>query len=137
MSTVRVRYAPSPTGFFHAGGARTCLFGWLLARRHNGQFILRIEDTDRTRYQEESLADHLQGLRWLGLDWDEGPEVGGSYGPYFQSQRLALYQKYAQQLVESGHAYNCYCSPQRLLHMREEQRRHGDHSGYDRRCREL
>jgi glutamyl-tRNA synthetase len=134
---IRVRYAPSPTGYLHAGGARTCLFNWLFARRHNGRFILRIEDTDRTRYQERSLADLLEGLRWLGLDWDEGPEVGGPYGPYFQSQRLPLYQKYAQKLVETGHAYKCYCSQERLQQLRAEAGRRNQPTGYDRHCREL
>ena len=133
---VRVRFAPSPTGYFHVGGARTALFNWLYARHHNGTFILRIEDTDRTRYQEDALQDHMDGLRWLGLDWDEGPEVGGDYGPYFQSQRLGLYQEYVQQLVDEGHAYNCYCSPERLAEMRKLQRGR-DQTGYDRRCRTL
>ncbi len=137
-NTVRVRFAPSPTGYLHVGGARTALFNWLFARRHNGVFILRIEDTDRTRYQPEALEDIMESLRWLGLEWDEGPEVGGDYGPYFQSQRLDIYQKYAQQLVDSGHAYRCYCSPERLALMREEQRRRGEPNlGYDRRCRYL
>lgn len=134
---MRVRYAPSPTGYLHAGGARTCLFNWLFARRHNGRFILRIEDTDRMRYQERSLADLLEGLRWLGLDWDEGPEVGGPYGPYFQSQRLPLYQEYAQKLLESGHAYKCYCSQERLQQLRAEAGRRKQPTGYDRHCREL
>jgi len=136
--TVRVRLAPSPTGYFHVGGARTALFNWLFARRHNGKFILRIEDTDRTRYVPDALDDILASLRWLGLDWDEGPEVGGDYGPYFQSQRLELYQHYAQKLVDEGHGYKCYCSPERLAAIREEQRRRGEpHVGYDRHCRYL
>jgi len=135
---VRVRFAPSPTGFLHVGGARTALFNWLFARHHDGAFILRIEDTDRTRYQPEALEDIMEGLRWLGLGWDEGPEVGGDYAPYFQSQRLDIYQEYARKLVESGHAYYCYCSPERLALMREEQRRRGEPSlGYDRHCRHL
>ncbi len=137
MSKVRVRFAPSPTGYFHAGGARTCLFNWLLARRHGGQFILRIEDTDRKRYQERALSDLLDTLRWLGLDWDEGPEVGGTYDPYFQSQRLPIYQEYARRLVESGHAYSCYCSPERLEQMRGGQQQRREALGYDRHCREL
>lgn len=137
MSHIRVRYAPSPTGYLHAGGARTCLFNWLFARRHNGRFVLRIEDTDRTRYQERSLADLLDGLRWLRLDWDEGPEVGGPHGPYFQSQRLPLYQEYAQKLLESGHAYKCYCSQERLKQLRAESGRRNQSTGYDRHCREL
>ncbi len=135
---VRVRFAPSPTGFLHVGGARTALFNWLFARHHDGVFILRIEDTDRTRYQPEALEDIMEGLRWLGLGWDEGPEVGGDYAPYFQSQRLDIYQEYARKHVESGHAYYCYCSPERLALMREEQRRRGDPNvGYDRHCRYL
>ncbi len=133
---VRVRFAPSPTGYLHVGGARTALFNWLYARHHNGTFILRIEDTDRTRYREDALQDLMDGLRWLGLEWDEGPEVGGDYGPYFQSQRLALYQEYAQKLVKEGHAYQCYCSPERLAALRQSQRG-GDQTGYDRRCRTL
>jgi glutamyl-tRNA synthetase len=137
MSGVRVRFAPSPTGYFHAGSARSLLFNWLFARRHDGQFILRIEDTDRTRYHEEALPDMLDGMRWLGLDWDEGPEVGGPYGPYSQSQRLDLYQEYAQKLLHLGEAYRCYCSLEALDHMREEQQQRRQPSGYDRRCREL
>lgn len=134
---VRVRMAPSPTGYFHMGGARTAIYNWLYARHTGGKFILRIEDTDRTRYHPEALADLLESLRWLGLDWDEGPEVGGDYGPYFQSQRLEIYQKYAKQLVEEGHAYYCYCSPERLEALREEQRRRKAPIGYDRHCRYL
>ncbi len=137
-NTVRVRFAPSPTGYLHVGGARTALFNWLFARKHNGAFILRIEDTDRTRYQPEAMEDIMEGLRWLDLEWDEGPEVGGDYGPYYQSQRLDIYQKYAQQLVDSGHAYYCYCSSERLAQVREEQRRRGEPDlGYDRHCRHL
>lgn len=134
---VRVRYPPSPTGYFHAGGARTALFNWLFARRHGGVFVLRIEDTDRSRYVPAALQDLLDGLRWLGLDWDEGPEVGGPYAPYFQSERLPIYQEYAQKLVAEGQAYKCYCSTERLEAMREEQRRRKQPPGYDRRCRNL
>jgi glutamyl-tRNA synthetase len=135
---VRVRFAPSPTGYLHVGGARTALFNWLFARKHNGAFILRIEDTDRKRYEPEAVGNILESLRWLGLEWDEGPEVGGGYGPYYQSQRLDIYQEYAQQLVDSGHAYRCYCSPERLDHIRDEQRRRGEPDvGYDRHCRYL
>jgi glutamyl-tRNA synthetase len=138
INTVRVRFAPSPTGYLHVGGARTALFNWLFARQHNGAFILRIEDTDRKRYEPEAVGNILESLRWLGLEWDEGPEVGGDYGPYYQSQRLGIYQKYAQQLVDSGHAYRCYCSPERLDHIRDEQRRRGEPDvGYDRHCRYL
>ena len=134
---VRVRFAPSPTGSLHVGGLRSALFNWLFARRHGGAFILRIEDTDQTRYDPESLSDLMDSLRWLGLDWDEGPEVGGEYGPYFQSQRLELYQKYARELVENGHAYYCFCSSERLARLREEQQRRKEFVGYDRHCREL
>jgi glutamyl-tRNA synthetase len=137
-NTVRVRFAPSPTGYLHVGGARTALFNWLFARQHNGAFILRIEDTDRKRYEPEAVGNILESLRWLGLEWDEGPEVGGDYGPYYQSQRLDIYQNYAQQLIDSGHAYRCYCSPERLAQVREEQRRRGEPDlGYDRHCRYL
>lgn len=138
MSTpVRVRYAPSPTGPFHIGGARTALFNWLFARRHGGSFILRIEDTDQKRYDPHALSDLLEGLRWLGLDWDEGPEVGGDYGPYFQTQRADLYRRWGNWLVEQGHAYRCYCSPQRLARIRQEQRGREGPLGYDRHCRYL
>ncbi len=133
----RVRFAPSPTGFFHIGGARTALFNWLYARHTGGQFILRIEDTDRKRFHPDALQDHLAGLRWLGLDWDEGPEVGGDYGPYFQSQRLSLYQEWADWLVEQGAAYRCYCTAAELSEMREQQRAGKQKVGYDRRCRWL
>ncbi len=137
MSDVRVRFAPSPTGFFHLGSARSLLFNWLFARHHGGKFILRIEDTDRTRYHAEAIPDMLDGVRWLGLDWDEGPEVGGPYGPYYQSERLHLYRDFAQQLVDSGHAYRCYCSTEELAQRRDQQRSMGTRPGYDRRCREL
>ena len=131
----RVRFAPSPTGFLHLGGLRTALFNWLYARHTGGQFVLRIEDTDQKRYNEESLADLMAGLRWLGLDWDEGPDVGGPYGPYIQSDRRELYEPYVEQLIASGHAYRCYCTPEELAAMREEQRAKGQPQGYDRRHR--
>jgi len=134
---VRVRFAPSPTGYFHVGGARTALFNWLFARHHGGKFIIRIEDTDRKRSTDYAVRDLLEGLRWLGLDWDEGPDVGGPHAPYYQSQRTAIYQEYARQLVESGHAYYCYCSSERLAELREAQKRDKLAPGYDRRCRNL
>lgn len=109
-NTPRLRFAPSPTGFLHVGGARTALFNWLYARRHGGVFVLRIEDTDVERSSQEMVEGILQGLRWLGLDWDEGPEVGGEHGPYFQSQRLGRYREMAERLVKDGHAYYCYCT---------------------------
>ena len=132
---VRVRFAPSPTGDPHVGNLRTALFDWLLARRYGGKFIVRVEDTDRERYVEGALEATLDSLRWLGLDWDEGPEVEGPYGPYFQSQRLPIYQKAAQELIDRGYAYQCYCSRDRLEEMRREQQRRKLPVRYDRHCR--
>ena len=129
--SLRVRYAPSPTGLQHIGGARTALFAYLLARSAGGTFILRIEDTDRARFDPAALADVYATLSWLGLRWDEGPEVGGPYGPYVQSERVERHRAVAEALVESGHAYRCYCDPERLQRVREAG------SGYDRRCRSL
>jgi glutamyl-tRNA synthetase len=137
MEKVRVRYAPSPTGEPHPGNIRTALFNWLFARRHKGVFIVRIEDTDRDRYIEGAVPAILEALQWLGLDWDEGPEVGGPFAPYIQSQRLPLYQEATRRLLERGCAYYCYCSPERLEEMRREQMRRGLPPGYDRRCRDL
>ena len=134
---VRVRFAPSPTGYLHIGGARTALFNWLFARKHAGAFILRIEDTDQTRYVPDTEQDIMDSLRWLGLTWDEGPDVGGDYGPYRQSERSALYVEWANWLVEHGHAYRCNCPPERLKKVREQQRRRGENLGYDRHCRAL
>src|SRR5205823_4447979 len=115
----RVRFAPSPTGYLHVGGARTALFNWLFARRHRGVFILRIEDTDAERSSEEMVAGILEGLRWLGLDWGEGPGAGGPHGPYFQSQRYDRHRELGQQLVAAGLAYRCYCAPDLLKKKRE------------------
>ena len=134
---IRLRFAPSPTGPLHIGSARTALFSWLYARHYGGSFVLRIEDTDRNRYVPEALEDFITGLRWLGLDWDEGPEVGGDYGPYFQSQRTAMYQKWGHWLVEKGYAYKCWCLPKRLAAVRQEQQKGGRHAGYDRHCRQM
>jgi glutamyl-tRNA synthetase len=133
--TVRVRFAPSPTGAPHIGNIRTALFDWLLARHNDGAFILRIEDTDRNRFDPTALDALLASLRWLGLDWDEGPEVGGPFGPYFQSERLELYHTAAARLVEIGRAYECYCTPERLDAMRNRQREQKLPPGYDGRCR--
>ena len=133
---VRVRYAPSPTGDFHVGGARTALFNYLLARHHDGKFILRIEDTDQKRYNPQALTWLLDGLRYLGLDWDEGPEVGGNYGPYTQTERLDLYQKYCRQLIDNNHAYRCFCTADRLDAVRKERQKQ-NLSGYDRHCRNI
>ncbi len=134
---VRVRFAPSPTGYPHVGNMRTAMFNWLLARHTGGKFILRIEDTDVARKVKGALEAILDGLKWLGLDWDEGPEVGGPYGPYFQSQRLPLYREAAERLISQGDAYYCYCSAERLEEMRAEQTRRKWAPGYDRRCRDL
>jgi nondiscriminating glutamyl-tRNA synthetase len=113
-ATVRVRFAPSPTGHLHVGNARTALFNWLLAHGKEGTFVLRIEDTDAERSTRESELGILEDLRWLGLDWDEGPDVGGLHGPYRQSERLHLYASYGNELLAAGHAYHCFCSPQKL-----------------------
>ena len=133
----RVRYAPSPTGRFHIGGARTALYNYLLARQTGGQFIIRIEDTDRKRFVPGSEEEVLESLDWLGLRWDEGPDLGGTYGPYRQSERVELYQQHAAQLVEGGFAYFCFCSPQRLSTLRQEQERRKQPPHYDRLCRRL
>ncbi len=119
MSTPRLRFAPSPTGFLHIGGARTALFNWLWARHTGGAFILRIEDTDQERSTAEAVRAILQGLRWLGLDWDEGPEVGGASGPYFQMQRLDIYRQHAERLIREGKAYACTCTKEELDRQRE------------------
>ena len=136
MST-RVRFAPSPTGMLHLGGARTALFNWLFARSLGGSFILRIEDTDRARFDSTALDDITRSLDWLGLAWDEGPAAGGEYGPYFQSERRDLYQDHCDSLVAKGHAYRCYCTPEELDTMRQKQKESSSPLGYDRRCREL
>ena len=112
--TVRTRFAPSPTGYLHIGGVRTALFNWLFARKHGGTFILRIDDTDAGRNVEEALAPILSGLRWLGIDWDEGPEVGGPCAPYFQSERAAGHRAAAERLLAGGHAYRDYARPEEL-----------------------
>lgn len=134
---VRVRFAPSPTGLPHVGNIRTALFNWLFARHYGGKFVVRIEDTDQSRLVNGAVEAILDGLGWLGLDWDEGPEIGGPYGPYFQSQRLELYQEIADRLVKQGDAYYCYCSSERLAAMRAEQERLKLPPGYDRHCRNL
>src|SRR4029450_1147000 len=121
----RVRFAPSPTGYLHVGGARTALFNWLFARRLGGTFVLRIEDTDAERSSWEMVEGIVKGMRWLGLDWDEGPDIGGPHGPYFQSERLDRYQAMANRLAAEGRAYYCYCSPELLQARREEAERQG------------
>lgn len=137
MDNPRLRFAPSPSGFLHIGGARTALFCWLLARRHGGQFILRIEDTDAARSTDESIQAILDGLRWLGLDWDEGPGVEGPHAPYFQSQRGPIYQEHIERLIESGNVYRCYCTREELDAKREAAQGEGRKPSYDRTCRDL
>jgi len=134
---MRVRFAPSPTGQLHVGNARTALFNWLLARGQHGTFILRIEDTDVERSTRESEAAILRDLRWLGLDWDEGPDVGGSRGPYRQSERLHLYQSYAKELLAAGHAYYCFCSTAQLDADRQQALASGRPAHYAGTCRRL
>lgn len=136
--SVRVRYAPSPTGLQHIGGIRTALFNYFFAKANGGKFLLRIEDTDRERYTEESLEDLFSTLNWLGVKWDEGPLVGGPFGPYVQSERIDLYQEYAKKLVEDGKAYYCFCTSERLEEVRKEQEaKKSDYRGYDRHCSNL
>jgi glutamyl-tRNA synthetase len=136
MST-RVRFAPSPTGALHPGSARTVLFNFLFARKERGTFVLRIEDTDRTRFGEGSLETILDGMRWLGLQWDEGPEVGGPHAPYFQSERLPLYRAEVDRLLARGDAYPCFCTRERLDELRLEQQKQGRPTRYDRLCTRL
>ncbi|MFQ5615103.1 MAG: glutamate--tRNA ligase [Anaerolineales bacterium] len=133
----RVRFAPSPTGRLHIGSGRTALFNYLLARQTGGQFILRLEDTDRKRYKPESEQEIIDGLHWLGIEWDEGFDIGGPYGPYRQTERKEIYQKYARQLAESGHAYYCFCTPQRLHELRQDQQKKKMQPRYDGLCRGL
>jgi len=120
MDKPRVRFAPSPTGYLHIGGARTALFNWLWARRTGGTFVLRVEDTDRERSTQQAVDAILDGLRWLGMDWDEGPDIGGPHGPYFQTQRLAIYRRYAEQLIAEKKAYACYCTREELDVLRKQ-----------------
>ncbi|MCH8530147.1 MAG: glutamate--tRNA ligase [Saccharospirillum sp.] len=136
MTQIRTRIAPSPTGDPHVGTAYIALFNRAFAKSHGGQFILRIEDTDQGRSTPESEAAILKSLSWLGLEWDEGPDCGGPHGPYRQSERKAIYQKYAQQLVDEGHAFHCFCTAERLEQMRQERQAEGL-SGYDGHCAHL
>lgn len=135
--TVRVRFAPSPTGTLHVGGARTAVYNWAFARRNGGAFILRIDDTDPERSTAENTAQILRSLRWLGLDWDEGPEADGDHGPYFQTQRSANYQRALETMQAAGSAYPCFCSAEDLERKRETSRAEGGFSGYDRTCRSI
>ncbi len=134
---VRTRLAPSPTGDPHVGTAYQALFGYVWARKNNGSFILRIEDTDRERSSPEFEKSIIDSLRWLGLEWDEGPEIGGQFGPYRQSERLDIYQEYINRLVAEGHAYPCFCTKERLAELRKDFQKSGAGSGYDRKCRDI
>ncbi|MGB8317875.1 MAG: glutamate--tRNA ligase family protein, partial [Ignavibacteriaceae bacterium] len=128
---VRVRFAPSPTGYLHIGGLRTALYNYLFAKHNKGDFILRIEDTDRNRYVEGAVENLLSTLNWSGLNFDEGPGKEGNYGPYLQSQRLNIYNKYSETLLKDKHAYYCFCSPERLKELREDQQKNGRQPMYD------
>ena len=137
-SSVRVRFAPSPTGKLHIGGARTAIYNWAFARANGGTFILRIDDTDPTRSTDENTQIILRAMRWLGLDWDEGPEVGGDFGPYAQTERLDIYKEAAQKLWDAGRAYPCFCTTEQLAADRAAaQARKDPFQGYQRRCRDL
>src|SRR5690349_12424291 len=136
-SPPRVRIAPSPTGDPHVGTAYMALFNYAFARKHGGQFLLRIEDTDRTRSTPESEAAILRALGWLGLSWDEGPDKGGPYGPYRQSERSAIYAEHAKLLIDRGRAYRCFCTAERLAALREDQKRLKQPPGYDGACRKI
>ena len=134
---IRTRFAPSPTGDLHVGNIRTALFDWAYARHTGGKLIFRIEDTDRERVTDEYIGRAIDTLKWLGLQWDEGPETGGPYGPYLQSQRLHIYSEWASRFIAEGFAYNCYCSPEELETRREKQRELNQAPGYDGKCRNL
>lgn len=136
--TPRVRFAPSPTGYLHVGGLRTALYNYLFAKHNNGTFVLRIEDTDRNRFVEGAVKNLINALKWAGLNFDEGPEAGGNFGPYMQSERLDIYKKYADELIEKGKAYYCFCTPERLKDLREEQEKQKlPQAKYDKHCLHL
>ena len=134
---VRVRFAPSPTGYLHIGSARTAFFNWLYAKKTGGKFVLRIEDTDIARHREETINLILKALKWLGLDWDEGPEAGDKYGPYRQSLRTGIYKEYAYKLIRDSKAYRCFCSPDELKEERRSKREEEKLFKYDRKCLRL
>ncbi|MCX6813780.1 MAG: glutamate--tRNA ligase, partial [Candidatus Azambacteria bacterium] len=134
---IRTRFAPSPTGFLHIGGLRTALYSYLFAKQHGGKFILRLEDTDQKRYIEDAAKAIYSGLKWAGVKYDEGPDIGGPYGPYAQSERTDIYKKYIQELIAKGHAYHCFCSDESLEQMRQEQIAKKLALKYDRRCLKL
>ena len=135
--TVRCRFAPAPSGSLHVGNVRSALFSWLWARHNDGVFILRVEDTDASRVTEEAFRGVLEDLRWLGLEWDEGPEIGGPHGPYRQSERAEIYQTKARELLDGGNAYRCYCTPEELEERKSAMLARGEPPGYDGRCRTL
>src|SRR5512137_1203178 len=137
MGPARVRVAPSPTGHMHLATARTALYDYLLAKKTGGKFILRIEDTDLKRTVPGSERELMDGLRWLGLEYDEGPDVGGPFGPYRQTERREIYAGHARMLVNSDHAYPCFCTPERLEKMRQEQAKRKEPPHYDGLCRRL
>ncbi len=137
LNQVRVRFAPSPTGFVHLGSLRTALYNYLFARHHRGTFILRVEDTDRARYTEGAVESLLETLKWAGLDYDEGPEINGPFGPYFQSQRRGIYARHAAEMIANGDAYRCFCSETRLQKMRADQIARSETLKYDGLCRKL
>jgi glutamyl-tRNA synthetase len=137
VKPARVRFAPSPTGRFHIGSARTALYDYLLARQSGGQFILRIEDTDRTRFDPQAEKEYYEALRWLGLEWDEGPDIGGPYSPYRQSERTKIYRQLTEELIAGGHAYYCFCTPERLTKVRQLQQKRKEPTRYDGLCRRL
>ncbi len=134
---VRTRFAPSPTGYLHVGGLRTALYNYLFSKHQNGKFILRIEDTDQTRKVEGAVENLIETLKWAGIDYDEGPDRDGGYGPYTQSQRLNIYKDYAKQLIEKGHAYYCFCTPERLDEIRKKQLAAKLNPSYDKYCARL
>ncbi len=134
---IRVRYAPSPTGYIHIGNLRTALYNFLFARHTGGKFIVRIEDTDRTRFVPGAVENLINTLKWVGLDYDEGPEIGGNFAPYFQSQRLAIYKEYADYLIKNKKAYYCFCTHERLTRLREEQSKTTKDTRYDKHCLNL
>ena len=138
MNSIRVRFAPSPTGYLHVGGLRTALYNYMFAKRNGGKFILRIEDTDRSRYVEGAVENLISSLKWCGLEYDEGPDLEGNYGPYMQSLRLDIYRKYVTDLIVKGYAYYCFCTQERLEALREEQKQQKlPQAKYDKHCLEL
>lgn len=137
MNEIRVRYAPSPTGYIHIGNLRTALYNYLFARNQKGKFIVRIEDTDRTRFVPGAVENMINTLKWAGLDYDEGPYIGGDFGPYYQSERLDIYAGHAEELIKNKKAYYCFCTPERLASLREEQQKKGEQTMYDKKCLHL